>query len=183
MSEILKAVLKANARYSANFGAKAELKAPPLRGFGILTCMDCRLYPGMMAGFREGDAQILRNAGGRASRDALLSIAIACRKMGTREWLVIHHTDCGMEALADGAHRWEFEESLRAPRQAGGESFFDHEDLAWLNSGDARARLLHAVRKVRSSPLLLPGTLVHGLMYDVTTGLLDVVDEDRGRRA
>jgi carbonic anhydrase len=180
MSETLKAVLKANARYAANFGAKAELKAPPLRGFGILTCMDCRLYPGTVAGFREGDAQILRNAGGRASRDALRSIAIACRKMGTREWLVIHHTDCGMEALTDGAQRWEFEESLRAPGQPAGESFFDHDDLAWLNSGDARARLIHAVQRVRSYPLLLPGTLVHGLMYDVATGLLEVVDEARG---
>ncbi|HEY4230425.1 MAG TPA: carbonic anhydrase [Thermoanaerobaculia bacterium] len=179
MSETLKAVLAANTRYAVDFGAKAELKAPPLRGFGILTCMDCRLYPGSIAGFREGDAQILRNAGGRASRDAIRSIVIACLKMGTREWLVIHHTDCGMESLTDGAQRWEFEENLRASGQAGTESFFDHDDLAWLNSGNARARLLHAVQRVRNHALLPPGTLVHGLMYDVATGLLEVVDEGR----
>jgi carbonic anhydrase len=177
MSETLKAVLAANARYSANFGAKADLKAPPMRGFGILTCMDCRLYPGSMAGFREGDAQILRNAGGRASKDALRSIIIACRKLGAREWLVVHHTDCGMQALTDPSERRSFEESLRAAGFQ--ENFFDEDDLAWLRIRDPRGRLTAAVERVRRHPLLPPGVPVHGLMYDVATGLLEVVDEGR----
>ncbi|HEY2796554.1 MAG TPA: carbonic anhydrase [Thermoanaerobaculia bacterium] len=181
MSETLKAVLKANARYAANFGARAELKAPPLRGFGILTCMDCRLDPDSMAGFREGDAQILRNAGGRASKDALRSIVIACRKLGAREWLVVHHTDCGMQSLTDPTERGEFEESLRALEPAGSTArgFFDEDDLEWLSLRDPRLRLKAAVERVRRHPLLPPGVPVHGLMYDVATGLLEVVDEGR----
>src|SRR5262252_7077602 len=161
MSETLKAVLAANARYAANFGAKAELKAPPLRGFGILTCMDCRLYPGSMAGFREGDAQILRNAGGRASRDALRSMVVACRRLGTREWLVVHHTDCGMEALTDPSERRRFEESLHAPSRAGTApgSFFNDADLEWLGIRDPLARLKDDVQRIRTHPLLPPGIL------------------------
>jgi carbonic anhydrase len=179
VSDTLKAVLAANARYAANFGARAELKAPPLRGFGILTCMDCRLYPGLMAGFREGDAQILRNAGGRASKDALRSIVIACRKLGAREWLVVHHTDCGMQSLTDPTERREFEESLRALEPAGAapKRFFDDDDLEWLSLRDPRARLKAAVERVRQHPLLPSGVPVHGLMYDVATGLLEVVDQ------
>ena len=96
MSEILDAVLAANARYASTFGEKSDLAAPPVRGLGILTCMDARLDPAGIAGLREGDAQILRNAGGRASNDAIRSLVISCKLLGTREWIVIHHTGCGM---------------------------------------------------------------------------------------
>src|SRR5262245_46666174 len=139
--------------------------------------MDCRLYPGSMVGFREGDAQILRNAGGRASRDALRSIVIACRKLGAREWLVVHHTDCGMQSLTDPSERREFEESLREVGRGAADHFFDEDDLEWLSIRDPRARLIAAVNRVRRHPLLPPGVPVHGLMYDVATGLLEVVDE------
>src|ERR1700712_5667769 len=94
---ILDEVLAANAQYAASFGDKSELALPPARGFAILTCMDARLDPAKYAGLAEGDAHVIRNAGGRASDDAIRSLVICYKLLGTAEWFVIHHTNCGME--------------------------------------------------------------------------------------
>ena len=94
-------VLEANARYAAAFGDKGRLPLPPARRFAILTCMDARLDPAKLAGLAEGDAHVIRNAGGRASDDALRSLVISHKLLGTREWFVVHHTDCGMELFDD----------------------------------------------------------------------------------
>src|SRR5207302_4152111 len=99
MSKILSEVLEANANYSSSFGAKGQLAMPPARRFAILTCMDARLDPTKFAGLAEGDAHVIRNAGGRASDDAIRSLVISYKLLGTREWFVIHHTDCGMETF------------------------------------------------------------------------------------
>ena len=96
MSQILNEVLAANERYAATFGEKTKLSIPPARHFAVLTCMDARLDPAKFAGLAEGDAHIIRNAGGRASEDAIRSLVISYKLLGTREWFVIHHTDCGM---------------------------------------------------------------------------------------
>jgi len=97
MSDILNDVLRANRDYVEDFGDKGELPMPPGRNFAILTCMDARLDPAKYAGLAEGDAHVIRNAGGRASDDAIRSLVISYKLLGTREWFVIHHTDCGME--------------------------------------------------------------------------------------
>src|SRR3981189_2069884 len=96
VSKILSEVLKANQVYSSNFGEKGKLALPPARGFAILTCMDARLDPAKYAGLAEGDAHVIRNAGGRASDDAIRSLVISYKLLGTREFFVIHHTNCGM---------------------------------------------------------------------------------------
>src|SRR5579862_7955544 len=101
MSEILSEVLQANATYAAEFGEKGKLALPPARRFAILTCMDARLDPAKYAGLAEGDAHVIRNAGGRATDDAVRSLVISHKLLGTREWFVIHHTNCGMELFAD----------------------------------------------------------------------------------
>ena len=101
MSQVLNEVLAANQAYVADFGAKGELALPPARRFAILTCMDARLDPAKYAGLAEGDAHVIRNAGGRASDDAIRSLVISYKLLGTREWFVIHHTDCGMELFTD----------------------------------------------------------------------------------
>ena len=101
MSKILNEVLAANAAYADSFGAKADLALPPARRFAILTCMDARLDPAKYAGLSEGDAHVIRNAGGRASDDAIRSLVISYKLLGTAEWFVIHHTDCGMEFFTD----------------------------------------------------------------------------------
>jgi carbonic anhydrase len=101
MSKILDEVLAANLNYSRSFGEKAQLGLPPARRFAILTCMDARLDPAKYAGLAEGDAHVIRNAGGRATEDAIRSLVISYKLLGTREWFVIHHTDCGMELCTD----------------------------------------------------------------------------------
>ena len=85
-------VLSANASYVASFGAKSELALPPARRFAILTCMDARLDPAKYAGLAEGDAHVIRNAGGRATDDAIRSLVISYKLLGTAEWFVVHHT-------------------------------------------------------------------------------------------
>src|SRR5262250_1225263 len=90
-------ILEANNEYAENFGDKGKLALPPSRHFAILTCMDARLDPAKYAGLAEGDAHVIRNAGGRASDDAIRSLVISYKLLGTREWFVIHHTDCGMQ--------------------------------------------------------------------------------------
>src|SRR6201747_1301192 len=105
-------VLQANEEYAASFGEKAELALPPARGFAILTCMDARLDPAKYAGLAEGDAHVIRNAGGRASDDAIRSLVISYKLLGTKEWFVIHHTDCGMEFFTDEVIRGLLASSL-----------------------------------------------------------------------
>ena len=101
MSKIVDEVLAANAKYAGSFGDKGKLALPPARQFAILTCMDARLDPAKYAGLAEGDAHVIRNAGGRASDDAIRSLVISYKLLGTREWFVIHHTDCGMLLFTD----------------------------------------------------------------------------------
>ena len=97
MSKILDEVLEANSSYSSQFGDKAKLAMPPARRFAVLTCMDARLDPAKFAGLAEGDAHVIRNAGGRASDDAIRSLVISYKLLGTQEFFVVHHTNCGME--------------------------------------------------------------------------------------
>ena len=99
MSTVRDEVLATNATYAAEFGDKGNLPVPPGRQFTILTCMDARLDPAKYAGLAEGDAHVIRNAGGRASDDAIRSLVISYKLLGTREWFVLHHTDCGMETF------------------------------------------------------------------------------------
>ena len=94
MSKIRNEVLKANKQYADQFD-KGDLAMPPARRFAILTCMDARLDPAKFAGLAEGDAHVIRNAGGRASDDAIRSLVISYKLLGTREWFVIHHVRCG----------------------------------------------------------------------------------------
>jgi len=112
MSKILEEVLAANEAYAGDFGDKGSLAMPPGRHFAILTCMDARLDPAKYAGLAEGDAHVIRNAGGRASDDAIRSLVISHKLLGTREWFVIHHTNCGMETFSDEIMRGLLGQSL-----------------------------------------------------------------------
>ncbi len=101
MSKIVSEVIEANDAYVQNFGDKGSLPLPPGRRFAILTCMDARLDPAKYAGLAEGDAHVIRNAGGRATDDAIRSLVISHKLLGAQEWFVIHHTNCGMELFSD----------------------------------------------------------------------------------
>ena len=113
MSKIKEEVLAANAKYVASFGDKGKVPMPPGRQFAVLTCMDARLDPAKYAGLSEGDAHVIRNAGGRASDDAIRSLVISYKLLGTREWFVVHHTDCGMETFTDEVMRKLLRSSLK----------------------------------------------------------------------
>src|SRR6478609_1719336 len=112
-SQVHQEVLQANSTYAQSFGEKSNLGLPPARRFAILTCMDARLDPAKYAGLSEGDAHVIRNAGGRASDDAIRSLIISYKLLGTREWFVIHHTDCGMELFTDEIIRGLLSKSLK----------------------------------------------------------------------
>ena len=120
MSKILEEVVAANRVYVNSFGDNGSLAMPPGRRFAILTCMDARLDPAKFAGLAEGDAHVIRNAGGRASDDAIRSLVISYKLLATREWFVIHHTNCGMEYFTNEIMRgllgkaWRPRHSTRA---------------------------------------------------------------------
>src|ERR1700744_3381839 len=105
-------LLKGNAKYSSEFGDKAKLAAFPAKRVAVLTCMDARLDPAKFLGLSEGDAHVIRNAGGRASDDAIRSLVVSCKLMGTSEWFVIHHSNCGMEFFTDETIRGLLASSL-----------------------------------------------------------------------
>jgi len=168
MSAVLDEVLAANAAYAQSFSPRAELSLPPARGFAILTCMDARLDPAKYAGLREGDAHVIRNAGGRASDDAIRSLVISYKLLGTAEWFVVHHTDCGMEFFTDEAIRGLLAHSLETTEGA----YID-----WLTIADQTGSVVDDVRRIRDHPLV-PGRIpVYGYLYDVRTGRLVEVPE------
>lgn len=180
---VLDEVLSANAAYADAFGARSELGLPPARGFAILTCMDARLDPAGYAGLAEGDAHVIRNAGGRASDDAIRSLVISYKLLGTREWFVVHHTDCGMELFTDEVMRGLLASSLETAA-LGPDGFTDvgpgpgsaeGRYIDWLTIADAQQSVVEDVTRIRNHPLV-PGRIpIHGFIYDVRTGrLLDV---------
>jgi carbonic anhydrase len=183
MSQILKEVLDANATYAASHGEKGKLAMPPARRFAILTCMDARLDPAKFAGLVEGDAHVIRNAGGRASDDAIRSLVISYKLLGTGEWFVIHHTDCGMETFKDEVIRELLASSLKTANLGpegwtdSGEGDGSHEGdyIDWLTIRDRRESISTDVARIRSHPLVPPGIPIHGFLYDVRTGRLESV--------
>ena len=104
---------EANARYAATFD-KGDLPVPPRRRVAVLTCMDARLDPARFLGLEEGDAHIIRNAGGRADKDALRSLIISQQLLGTNEVVVIHHSDCGMSNISNERMRAQLAERFGA---------------------------------------------------------------------
>lgn len=177
---VLEEVLKANAAYAADFGIKGELAMPPARAFAILTCMDARLDPAKYAGLAEGDAHVIRNAGGRASDDAIRSLVISYKLLGTKEWFVIHHTDCGMETFTDEVMRSLLENSLETAA-LGETGFYDvgtgpgsaeGKYIDWLTIADQATSVLEDVTRIKAHPLVPAGIPVRGYIYDVKTGRL-----------
>jgi carbonic anhydrase len=158
---------------------------PPGRRFAVLTCMDARLDPAKFAGLAEGDAHVVRNAGGRASDDAIRSLVISYKLLGTREWFVVHHTNCGMEFFTDEVMRGLLAKSLEtAALGAGG--FHDvgkgpgsteGDFIDWLTIKDQPKSVTADVRRIRSHPLVPGAIRLYGYIYDVKTGRLVEVPE------
>jgi carbonic anhydrase len=180
MTKIRDEVLHANQQYAAQFGDKAKLALPPARGFAILTCMDARIDPAKVTGLAEGDAHVIRNAGGRASDDAIRSLVISHKLLGTHEWFVIHHTNCGMELFSDEVIRDLLAQSLatatfdgkqwRDPGGGGGSHAGDFID--WLTIKNLADSVVIDVERIRQHPLVPRSIPVHGYIYEVTSGRL-----------
>lgn len=192
MSKIVEEVIAANSAYARDFGEKANLPMPPGRRFAILTCMDARLDPARFAGLAEGDAHVIRNAGGRASDDAIRSLVISHKLLGTREWFVIHHTECGMETFTDEVMRRLLSSSLNTATidesgwhdvsDAKGSSEADYID--WLTITDQTTSVIADVHRIRCHPLVSPLIPIRGYVYDVKSGrLLDVPEATAVGRA
>jgi carbonic anhydrase len=185
MSKILKEVLSANKTYTEHFGDKGKLALPPARRFTILTCMDARLDPAKYAGLSEGDAHVIRNAGGRASDDAIRSLVISYKLLGTREFFVIHHTDCGMLFFSNEVMRKLLANSLETA-ELGKDGFHDvgkgpgsraGEFVEWLAFSDPLQAVVDDVARIRHHPLVPPAIPIYGYIYDVKTGKLNEVQE------
>ena len=185
MSTVLDEVLAANQQYSASFGDKANLALPPARRFAVLTCMDARLDPAKFPGLSEGDAHVIRNAGGRASDDAIRSLVISYKLLGTREFFVIHHTDCGMEFFTNQVIRGLLNSSLETAELTS-EGFRDigkgpgsraGEFIDWLTIPDQKQAVVDDVLRIRTHPLVPPSIPVYGYVYDVKSGKLLEIEE------
>ena len=180
MSKVLSEVLAANDAYAADFGQKGELALPPARRFAILTCMDARLDPAKYAGLAEGDAHVIRNAGGRASDDAIRSLVISYKLLGTREWFVIHHTDCGMELFTDEIMRNLLASSLETAtvdaegwKDVGnGPGSTAGNFISWLTITDLAGSVVEDVERIRKHPLVPANIPIYGYIYDVKSGRL-----------
>ena len=177
---VLDEVIRANEEYAAGFGAKSELSIPPARRFAILTCMDARLDPAKYAGLSEGDAHVIRNAGGRASQDAIRSLVISYKLLGTQEWFVVHHSECGMQFFTNELMGDLLEQSLETA-ELGPEGFRDvgegpghsaGKEIDWLCIPDSDQSVVDDVRAIKEHPLVPSRITVYGYIYDVKSGRL-----------
>jgi len=155
--------LEANQNYAENF-TKGGKPMPPAKKVAVVACMDARIETGRLLGLEEGDAHVIRNAGGVVSDDVIRSLAISQRLLGTTEIVLIHHTDCGMLTFKDDALKAQIEEDtgLRPPFAL--EAFSDLEN-------DVR----QSVRRIQSSPFVPHKDNIRGFVYDVETGRLNEV--------
>jgi len=157
MSEVSK-FLQANERYAASF-KKGDLPMPPSRRVAVVACMDARLDPARILGLEEGEAHVIRNAGGRA-RDALRSLVVSQRLLGTREVAVIHHTDCGMLTFTNEQLRDRIRRELDADASA----------VDFLPFADVEQSVRDDVEELRRSRLIPRDIPVRGFVYDVRRG-------------
>ena len=185
-STVVQEVEAANAQYAGRFGEKlSKLPIPPARKFAILTCMDARMHASKLFGLEEGDAHIIRNAGGRASDDAIRSLVISYKLLGTKEFFVVHHTNCGMVTFNNGVMAGLLANSLETAVHDGtawkdvgqGPGSAEAAKIDWLTFTDDRQAIIDDVKKVRNHPLVPKSIPVYGYLYDVRTGKLEEITE------
>ncbi|HEX4208569.1 MAG TPA: carbonic anhydrase [Ktedonobacteraceae bacterium] len=161
---VIQEFVTANEQYAANFH-KGDLAMPPQRKVAVLTCMDARLDPARAIGLEEGDAHVIRNAGGRAA-DAIRSLIISEQLLGTTTIVVIHHTDCGMLTFNDAQLQAKVKQELHANA--------DH--IAFLPFNDLQQSVREDIAFLQASPLIPDSIDIQGFIYDVHTGNLQRVD-------
>src|SRR4051812_34174904 len=158
-------LLANNERYAASFD-KGDLQMPPRRPVAVVACMDARLHVSGLLGLEEGEAHVIRNAGGAVTDDVIRSLAISQRLLGTREIVLIHHTDCGMLTFTEEAFKRSVQDEtgIRPPWSA--EAFPDLDE-------DVR----QSIARITASPFVVHKDSVRGFVFDVATGLLREVKD------
>ncbi len=154
-------VLAANARYAASFAA-ADAPGKPRLKLAVVTCMDARIDPAALLGLTPGDAQVIRNAGGRADESAIRSLVVSYKLLGTREFVVIHHESCGMLSFTNEELRAALKTDLGA----------DASDVDFWPFSDLDESVRDDMRTLRESPLIPADIAISGFVYDVRTGRL-----------
>jgi carbonic anhydrase len=157
-------LLANNERYAEGFD-KGELPLPPAMGLAVVACMDARLHVSKLLGLEEGDAHVIRNAGGVVTDDEIRSLAISQRLLGTTEIVLVHHTDCGMLTFKDDDFRRQIEQETGVRPEWAAETFEDLDE-------DVRQN----VARINASPFIPHKDSVRGFVYDVATGRLREVD-------
>ena len=152
--------LKHNESYAADFD-KGELPMPPGRKVAVVACMDARLNPYAMLGLSEGDAHVIRNAGGVVTDDEIRSLAISQRLLGTEEIVLIHHTDCGMLTFTDDDFKRQVQEDTGIKPEWAAEAFSDLDE-------DVR----QSIARIKASPFIPNKESIRGFVYEVETGKL-----------
>lgn len=165
-------VLSADETYASDFKL-GNLPRPPARKLAILACMDARLTVEQVCALKTGDAHIIRNAGGIATEDALRSLIISHHLLGTQEFIVINHTDCGMLTFKDDALRKHLEEKTGAHSAT---------PAHFHAFGDLEENVREQVEKIKSHPWVPKHVSVRGFVYDVKTGRLNEVTHDAARK-
>ena len=155
--------IDANKSYQSEF--EGPLPLPPARKVAVVACMDARLDPARILGIAEGDAHVIRNAGGVVTEDALRSLAISQRLLGTEEIVLVHHTDCGMVTFTDDGFRQDIEAETGIRPSWAAEAFPDAAD-------DVR----QGINRIKASPFVPHRDRVRGFVFDVATGAIDEVD-------
>ena len=150
-------------RHAAEFD-RGELPLPPAKGVAVVACMDARLNPFAILGLEVGDAHVIRNAGGVITDDEIRSLAISQRLLGTKEIILIHHTDCGMLTFSDDDFRRQIQDETGIKPEWAAEAFDDLE-----------TDLRQSIARIKSSPFIPNKDNVRGFVYDVKTGRLDEV--------
>jgi carbonic anhydrase len=163
---VIDELLDANTEYASTFD-RGTLPMPPARRLAVVTCMDARIIPSRQLGLEEGDAHVIRNAGGR-TRDALRSLVISQRLLGTNEIAVIHHTDCGMLTFTNPQLHAKVKQDLGA----------DCSGIDFLPFSDVEESVREDVNFLLSSPLIARAILIRGFVYDVRSGRLSEVASD-----
>lgn len=163
-------LVSANMEYAKDFGEKANLAGTPSRKIAVLACMDTRLEPEASLGLKLGEANIIRNAGGRASDDAIRSLIVSTTLLGSNEIFIVHHTDCGMESRTN-------EQVAAAVREGRGPAGVEANYMDWLSISGQPETLIEDVTRVRHHPLINPLIPIYGYLIDVKTGLLIEVSE------
>jgi carbonic anhydrase len=156
-------LLENAARYADGFD-RGDLPLPPAKRVAVVACMDARLNPAALLGLSEGDAHVIRNAGGVVTDDEIRSLSISQRLLGTEEIILIHHTDCGMLTFEDDAFRRAIQEETGIKPEWAVEAFDNLED-------DVR----QSISRINSSPFIPKKDQIRGFVYDVKTGRLDEV--------